>query len=89
MHRRLVNEAGDVSEDMKMGRHFHVPAEHFCLRCGSTLPFGSMVVAAVMHQACIAYELTALHAISQNRFLCTAMIRSATYSVTRIRSHAA
>ena len=26
IHRRLVNEAGDVSEDMKMGRHFHVPA---------------------------------------------------------------
>ena len=26
MHRRLVNEAGDVSEDMEMGRHFHVPA---------------------------------------------------------------
>ena len=39
MHRRLVNEAGDVSEDMEMGRHFHVPAEHFCLRCDSTLPF--------------------------------------------------
>ena len=26
MHRRLVNEAGDVSEDMEMGRHFHVSA---------------------------------------------------------------
>ena len=26
IHRRLVNEAGDVSEDMEMGRHFHVPA---------------------------------------------------------------
>ena len=39
MHRRLVNEAGDVSEDMEMGRHFHVPAENFCLRCDSTLPF--------------------------------------------------
>ena len=24
IHRRLVNEAGDVSEDMEMGRHFHV-----------------------------------------------------------------
>ena len=22
MHRRLVNEAGDASEDMEMGRHF-------------------------------------------------------------------
>ena len=38
MH-RLVNEAGDVSEDMEMGRHFHVPAENFWLRCDSTLPF--------------------------------------------------
>ena len=28
MHRRLVNEAGDVSEDMEMGRHFHVPDLH-------------------------------------------------------------
>ena len=27
MHRRLVNEAGDASEDMDMGRHFHVPAK--------------------------------------------------------------
>ena len=26
IHRRLVNEAGDVSEDMETGRHFHVPA---------------------------------------------------------------
>ena len=26
IHRCLVNEAGDVSEDMEMGRHFHVPA---------------------------------------------------------------
>ena len=26
IHRRMVNEAGDVSEDMEMGRHFHVPA---------------------------------------------------------------
>ena len=26
IHRRLVNEAGDVSEDMEMGRHFHLPA---------------------------------------------------------------
>ena len=23
IHRRLVNEAGDVSEDMEMGHHFH------------------------------------------------------------------
>ena len=29
IHRRLVNEAGDVSEDMEMGRHFHVPAPLF------------------------------------------------------------
>ena len=28
---RLVNEAGDVSEDMEMGRHFHVPAKMFNL----------------------------------------------------------
>ena len=26
MYRRLVNEAGVVSEDMEMGRHFHVSA---------------------------------------------------------------
>ena len=26
IHRRLVNEAGDVSEDMEMGCHFHAPA---------------------------------------------------------------
>ena len=26
VHRRLVNEAGDVFEDMEVGRHFHVPA---------------------------------------------------------------
>ena len=39
MHRRLVNEAGDVSGDMEMGCYFHVPAENFCLRCDSTLPF--------------------------------------------------
>ena len=26
VHRRLVNEAGDVPEDMKVGRHFHVAA---------------------------------------------------------------
>ena len=26
IHRHLVNEAGAVSEDMEMGRHFHVPA---------------------------------------------------------------
>ena len=25
IHRHLVNEAGDVSKDMEMGRHFHVP----------------------------------------------------------------
>ena len=29
IHRRLVNEAGDVSEDMEMGRRFHVPAPLF------------------------------------------------------------
>ena len=28
---RLVNEAGDVSEDMEMGRHSHVPAKMFNL----------------------------------------------------------
>ena len=39
MHRPLVNEAGDVSGDMEVGRHFHVPAENVCLRCDSTLPF--------------------------------------------------
>ena len=39
MHRRLVNEAGDASEDMEMGRHFHVPAKNCCLRCDSTFPF--------------------------------------------------
>ena len=25
IHRRLVSEADDVSEDMEMGRHFHIP----------------------------------------------------------------
>ena len=45
MHRRLVNEAGDASEDMEMGRDFHVPAKNCCLRCDSTFPFlASMVV---------------------------------------------
>ena len=39
MHRRLVNEAGDASEDMEMGRHFHVTAENCCLRCDSTCAF--------------------------------------------------
>ena len=39
MHRRLVNEAGDASEDMEMGRHFHVPAKNCCLRCDYTFPF--------------------------------------------------
>ena len=39
MHRRLVNEAGDASEDMEMGRHFHVPAKNCCSRCDSTFPF--------------------------------------------------
>ena len=31
IHRRLVNEAGDVSEDMEMGRQFQVPAKYFNL----------------------------------------------------------
>ena len=74
MHRRLVNEAGDVSEDMEMGRHFHVPAENFCLRSDSTLPFWFHGGA----ECCIL-----------KRFLCAAIFRPATYSVTRIRSHAA
>ena len=26
VHRRLVNEAGDVPEDMEVGSHFHVLA---------------------------------------------------------------
>ena len=26
IHRRLVDEAGDVPEDMEMGCHFHAPA---------------------------------------------------------------
>ena len=36
IHRRLLNEAGEVSEEMEMGRHFHIPAETvgFFLRCG-------------------------------------------------------
>ena len=38
MHHRLVNEAGDASEDMEMGRHFHEPAKNCCLRCDSTFP---------------------------------------------------
>ena len=31
IHRRLVNEAGDVSEDMEMGRHFHALTEGMVL----------------------------------------------------------
>ena len=31
VHRRLVNEAGDVPDDMEVGRHFHVPARSSCL----------------------------------------------------------
>ena len=36
IHRRLLNEAGEVSEEMEMGCHFHIPAETvgFFLRCG-------------------------------------------------------
>ena len=26
VHRRLVSEAGDVPEDMEVGRHYHIPA---------------------------------------------------------------
>ena len=39
MHGRLVKKAGDASEEMEMGRHFHVPAKNCCLRCDSTFPF--------------------------------------------------
>ena len=55
MHRRLVNEADDVSEDVEMGRHFHVPAlllrviegngtRHTLCRCLSfCCPFSSLL----------------------------------------------
>ena len=45
MHRRLVNEAGDASEDMEMGRHLHklktvvyavTPLFLFCFHGGSS-----------------------------------------------------
>ena len=39
MHRRLVNEAGDASEDMEMGRHFHVPAQTFVYAVTPLFPF--------------------------------------------------